>query len=107
MPDAEPGAPYQQRGIAAVAYLAAAFQAAGPEAIEQAKTQPDVRLDVLHNLNLLATTTDYGQQLDVQKPADELDYWCIVRTKSSPFFRAVVYAGARLDCASRGGCTIA
>jgi geranylgeranyl pyrophosphate synthase len=94
MLDADPRGLYQEIGMPAVANVAAAFQAAGLEAIARANLEQDVKLAALRGLNLMALTTAYGQYLDVQNPADEAAYWRLVQTKSSPFFAAAMYVGA-------------
>jgi len=98
--DADPRGEYHRIGEAAAANLAAAFQAAGLEAISRSEAATESKLEALRSLNQMMLTTAIGQYLDVQNPADEDAYWHLVRTKSSPFFGAALHVGALLGGAS-------
>jgi len=98
--DADPRGEYRRLGAPAVANLAAAFQAAGLEAILQCEAEPAAKLAAVHSLCQMAMTTALGQYGDTQNPGDEPAYWRIVRTKSAPFFGAALQIGALLGGAS-------
>jgi len=100
MLDADPRGEYHRIGEAAAANLAAAFQAAGLDAISRSEAPHQNKLEALRSLNQMMLTTALGQYLDVQNPADEAAYWHLVRTKSSPFFGAALHVGALLGGAS-------
>jgi len=99
--DEEPQGEHRRRGAPAVANLALAFQAAGLEAIARGDAPLPVQWAVLRRINQMAFVTAWGQHLDVETPQDEDAYWHLVRTKSTPFFEAALYAGAML-----GGATL-
>ena len=42
-------------------------------------------------------TTAYGQELDIQNPADEASYWLVVENKSAPFYGGAIHLGALLS----------
>jgi geranylgeranyl diphosphate synthase type I len=94
MLDNEPDGEHIFSGMGVTANLAAAFQAAGLEAIARSKTPAAARLAALDCLNRAALTTAYGQHLDIQPVADEPAYWRLVAMKSCPFFSVALYAGA-------------
>jgi len=100
--DADPRGEYQRLGAPAAANLAAAFQAAGLEAIEQSDIASTTKLSALQSLNAMALTTALGQYWDTLNPADEESYWRLVRTKSSPFFGAALHVGALFGGAPPG-----
>lgn len=92
--DADPRGEYHRLGAPAAANLAAAFQAAGLEAVAYSDLEPSARLAALVSLNGMALTTALGQHWDTLNPSDEEGYWRLVRTKSSPFFGAALHVGA-------------
>ena len=96
MLDEDPRGEYHYIGAPAAANLAVAIQALGLEVLAQSSTGAATRLDAIHSFNKMTWTTALGQHWDVQNPADEAAYWQMVQTKSSPFFGAALYAGARL-----------
>jgi geranylgeranyl diphosphate synthase type I len=105
MLDEDPRGEYRRRGMPAVTNLAAAFQAAGLEAVATSTYQdyilePEVRLAVFHRLNHMVLATALGQHWDTQNPADENSYWRMVHTKSGPFYGAALYVGALYGGAS-------
>ncbi len=94
MLDDDPRGIHHRLGMPGAANLAVAFQAAGLEVIANCKVQEKVKMAVLENLNRMMMTTALGQHLDVQNPPDEMAYWKLVRTKSSPFFGTALLIGA-------------
>ncbi len=94
--DDDPRGEYRQVGPALAANFASSFQAAALEALFPGPSQPTTRLSALHSLNRMILTLSFGQYLDVRTPADEVDYWQIVQTKSGPFFGAAFRLGALL-----------
>ncbi|MBM2851139.1 MAG: hypothetical protein HW418_4081, partial [Anaerolineales bacterium] len=92
--DADPRGEYHRLGSPAAANLAAAFQAAGLEAVAQSDIDQVAKLAALRSLNAMALTTALGQYWDTLNPADEEGYWRLVQTKSSPFFGAALHVGA-------------
>jgi geranylgeranyl pyrophosphate synthase len=75
--------------------LASAFQALSMEAILQSDLDPSIQYRLLACLNTSAHETALGQYWDAMNPQDESSYWRVAQTKSSPFFRAAFYSGAR------------
>ena len=51
----------------------------------------------LDSLNRMMLTTAYGQELDIQNPADEASYWRVVENKSAPFYGGAIHLGALLS----------
>lgn len=98
--DSDPRGEYHHIGAPATANLAAAFQAISLEAIAQSQANAEVKLMALQSLNRAALLTALGQQLDAQNPADEMAYWRVVQTKSSPFYGMAFQVGALLGGAS-------
>lgn len=98
--DDDPRGEYHKIGVSTTANFAAALQAAGLEAIARSEVSEVVKLVALDSLNQMMLATAFGQQLDVQNPADEEVYWRAVRTKSSPFFGTALQVGALFGGAS-------
>ncbi len=96
MLDEDPRGEHQRSGHAAAANLAAAFQAAGLALIAGCGAQAERRAAALATLNEMVLATAIGQHLDVQNPADEADYWRMVRLKSGPYHAAGLKVGALL-----------
>ncbi|MAT96407.1 MAG: hypothetical protein CL608_04620 [Anaerolineaceae bacterium] len=99
MLDDDPRGEYQRIGMPSAANMAVALAAIGTEALTRNK-QEMVRITAVNALNEMLSQTAWGQYLDVQNPSDEAAYWHLVRSKSSPFFRAALYVGALLGGAS-------
>lgn len=98
--DEDPRGVHHTIGTAQAANLAATFQAVGLDAISSSAAKPQTKLRVLHHLNEMLLTTAFGQHLDIHNPSNEDDYWQLVRTKSTPFFREAFYIGALLGQAT-------
>ncbi|MCA9988753.1 MAG: polyprenyl synthetase family protein [Anaerolineales bacterium] len=95
MLDADPRGRHQQIGMPATANMASALQAVSLAAIYQAGQLPAERkAAIMHSLGQMMGQIAWGQQLDVQNPADEAGYWRVVQTKSAPFFSMALYIGA-------------
>ena len=94
MLDEDPRGEYHRIGVGSAANLAAAFQAAGLEAICMSQSEPYTKIDGICSLNKMMLFTAFGQHMDSQNLQDEDDYWELVRTKSSPFFGAALHVGA-------------
>jgi geranylgeranyl pyrophosphate synthase len=80
----------------AVSNLAAAFQASALEALANDSRFCDStdKAAAMRALNGMILSTAYGQYLDVQRVANESDYWRVVEFKSSPFYGAALNIGA-------------
>lgn len=100
MLDSDPRGEHQRVGMPAAANMACALQAAGLDVIARGECKPRIKLTALYNINRMFLTTALGQLWDVKNPADEADYWRIVRTKSSPFFGSTLQIGGLLGGAS-------
>jgi geranylgeranyl diphosphate synthase type I len=100
MLDADPKGEHLRLGPASTSNLASALQAAGLEAITSSNACPEVQSAVQNKLNQMLLMTALGQHWDSLNPQDEESYWRVVRAKSSPFFGAALYAGARMGGAS-------
>ena len=96
MLDGDPRGTYRQSGEPAAANMACSLQAAALAAIARCDATPASRLAALGSMNQMILTTTLGQYWDVQRPADEVSYWRVVRTKSSPFFGTALQVGALL-----------
>jgi len=94
MLDEDPRGEYNYAGPAKTANYAAAFQAAGIEALLRSKGQPAAKLSALQNINQMILVLAQGQHLDVQTSINEAMYWKIVEYKSASFFGAAMYLGA-------------
>lgn len=92
--DADPRGYHHQIGQAAAANLASALQALGLEAIAHAPLPAPTQAAIMHSLGQMMGQTAHGQALDVQNPQDEVGYWRVVATKSTPFFSTALYIGA-------------
>jgi geranylgeranyl pyrophosphate synthase len=101
MLDSDPRGEHQRVGMPAAANMACALQAAGLDVIARGENKARVKLAALYHFNRMFLTTALGQLWDVKTPADEADYWRIVRTKSSPFFGSTLQIGGLL-----GGATL-
>lgn len=100
MLDEDPRGEYNHAGPAKTANYAAAFQAAGLEALLRNKRQPAAKLLALRNINQMILVLALGQHLDVQTLIDEAIYWKIVEYKSASFFGTAMYLGALFGGAS-------
>ncbi len=98
--DEDPRGEYHNLGTAQTANLAAGFQAVGLDAVSKCDAKPQTKLLILQHLNQMLLTTTFGQHLDIHNPSNELDYWKLVRTKSTPFFSTAFYIGALLGQAT-------
>lgn len=100
--DNDPRGQHHQFGAAAVSNMASAFQALGFEVINQIKADSKVHEAIHSSLNRMLYTTALGQYLDSLNPNDEVSYWKVVQTKSSPFFGAALEIGALAGGTSTG-----
>lgn len=98
--DEDPRGRHHRLGAGGAANLAAAFQSTALQAAADCAAPKAARLDVLERLNHMFFSTAWGQYLDALNPADEAGYWQVAESKSSPFFAAAFYAGARLGGAN-------
>jgi len=96
MLDDDPRGEYRRSGSGRASNFALAFQSAGMDALLRSGASSSVRLAALDSLNRLMLTTSYGQELDVQNPADERSYWRVVELKSAPFYGGALQLGAVL-----------
>lgn len=92
---------HHQLGMAQTANLASAFQATALELVAGCSASRPVRLQAMAWLNQMMAMTALGQAWDSQNPAGEVDYWQLIRTKSSPFFGAALAMGALLGGADK------
>jgi geranylgeranyl pyrophosphate synthase len=101
MLDEDPRGEHNLLGLPATANMAAAFQSLGLEAIHRSWLPPDVRLAASMSLNNMVRKTSFGQYLDTTLTSiDEVTYWKIVQSKSSPFFGAALQIGGLYGGAS-------
>lgn len=96
MLDDDPRGEYHRIGSGRASNFAIAFQAAGMDALIGSRASAPVRLEALDSLNRMMLTTAYGQELDVQNPADEASYWRVVENKSAPFYGCALHLGTIL-----------
>ncbi|HJR78517.1 MAG TPA: polyprenyl synthetase family protein [Anaerolineales bacterium] len=94
MLDEDPRGEYHRIGHGRAANLAAAFQAAGMDALIGSQASTQVKLEALKGLNQMLLRTAHGQDLDVQNPVDESSYWRVVKHKSAPFYGCGLHLGA-------------
>ena len=94
MLDDDPRGEYHRIGHGRAANFAVAFQAAGAQALLESGSSPKVRFEALTSLSQMMSTTAFGQELDIQNPADENSYWQIVKNKSAPFYGCAFHLGA-------------
>ena len=100
MLDNDPRGEYQRLGYGRAANLAAAFQAAGVEALLGSGASTKVRHEAVKSLSQMTSTTAFGQELDIQNPADEKSYWQVVENKSVPFYGCAFHLGALFGSAT-------
>lgn len=96
MLDDDPRGEFRHIGSGKAANFALAFQCAGMDALMRSGASSTIRLAALNSLNHMMLMTAYGQELDVQNPADEVAYWRVVENKSAPFFGCALHLGAIL-----------
>ncbi len=96
MLDEDPRGEYLRIGSGRAANFAAAFQAAGVEALLRSPASIKVSQEAVYSLTRMMWKTALGQDLDVQNPTDEESYWRVVENKSTPFFGCAFYLGALL-----------
>ena len=92
--DDDPRGEYHRIGSGRAANFALAFQAAGMDALVESGASSSIVLPAVNSLNRMMLTTAYGQDLDIQNPADETSYWQVVENKSAPFYGYAVHLGA-------------
>lgn len=100
MLDHDPRGQYHRIGSGRAANLAIAFQAAGVEALLESGVKVKVRNEAVKSLTKMMSVTAFGQELDVQNPADEASYWQVVENKSAPFYGCAFHLGALFGEAS-------
>ena len=96
MLDGDPRGEYHQLGAGVAANQAAILQAAALQIVADSNWESAIKLAVGNALNEMTLHTALGQHMDVHNPNTEAAYWELARAKSSPFFIASVYIGARL-----------
>jgi geranylgeranyl pyrophosphate synthase len=94
MLDEDPRGEYHRAGPAKTANYAAAFQAAGLEALLGNKWHSVLKLSALKSINAMILILALGQHLDVQALIDEATYWKVVENKSASFFGTAFYLGS-------------
>jgi len=94
MLDHDPRGEYHRIGNGRAANFALAFQAAGAEALLESGANIKVRSEALISLSQMMSITAFGQDLDIQNPADENSYWQVVKNKSAPFYGCAFHLGA-------------
>ncbi|HSL29790.1 MAG TPA: polyprenyl synthetase family protein [Anaerolineales bacterium] len=94
MLDDDPRGEYRRIGSGRASNFALAFQSAGMDALMCSGISSTIRLAALNSLNRMMLTTAYGQELDIQNPADEVAYWRVVENKSAPFYGCAIHLGA-------------
>ena len=94
MLDDDPRGEYHRIGSGRAANFAIAFQAAGVEALLNSGVSTQVRFEALKSLSQMMSITAFGQDLDIQNPADEKSYWQVVKNKSAPFYGCAFHLGA-------------
>ena len=94
MLDDDPRGEYHRIGSGRAANLAVAFEAAGVDALLQSGVSTKVRIEAVKSLSQMMNITAFGQELDVQNPADEISYWQVVKNKSAPFYGCAFHLGA-------------
>jgi geranylgeranyl pyrophosphate synthase len=93
--DADPRGEHHRLGMPLTANLATVFQQLALEALDKHKfADANAKMMAQYGLHDMMLKTALGQYLDFQNPIDEVAYWRIVQTKSSPFFGAAFYVGA-------------
>lgn len=93
MLDDDPRGEYHRIGSGRASNFALAFQNAGMDALIKSGASSSVRQEALDSLNRMMRTTAYGQELDIQNPADEASYWRVVENKSAPFYGCALHLG--------------
>jgi geranylgeranyl pyrophosphate synthase len=94
MLDDDPRGEYHRVGSGRAANFAVAFQGAGVEAILESGVKTKVQNEAVKSLSQMMSTTAFGQELDIQNPADETSYWQVVENKSAPFYGCAFHLGA-------------
>ncbi|MCI0550556.1 MAG: polyprenyl synthetase family protein [Anaerolineae bacterium] len=94
MLDDDPRGEYHRIGSGRAANFAVAFQAAGVEALLGNRASTKVRHEAVKSLSQMMSITAFGQELDIQNPADEKSYWQVVENKSAPFYGCAFHLGA-------------
>ena len=89
-----------ETNLARLSNLASAFNALGHLAIDQSSLDAGRKNESSRSLDEMLIATSVGQFLDEQKPADEADYWHLIRLKSAPFFGCTFQIGALAGKAS-------
>jgi len=98
--DEDPRGVHNEIGTARAANLASAFQAAGMRGGIEGGYPNAGTLAGGERIAHVIVRTALGQELDVQIPDSEEDYWHVVRSKSSPYWETALYTGAMLGGAS-------
>lgn len=96
MLDDDPRGLHNVIGLPGSANLALALFNVSLDLISQSHADDRIQFLTICKLNRMMATTALGQYLDVRGPANEDDYWRIVRMKSSPFFGTALYVGAMM-----------
>ncbi|MCI0554890.1 MAG: polyprenyl synthetase family protein, partial [Anaerolineae bacterium] len=94
MLDNDPRGEYHRIGSGRAANFAVAFQATGVETLLKNEASMKVREEAVRSLSQMMSITAFGQELDIQNPADEKSYWQVVENKSAPFYECAFHLGA-------------
>lgn len=100
MLDDDPRGEYHRLGSPTTANLALAAQAVSLEVLAQSALPLEAKLAACQKMNEAALVIAFGQHLDTQNPADEVAYWQVVASKSTPLFSTGLYLGALCGGAS-------
>lgn len=102
--DEDPRGLQHQIGAGRAANLSTALLGMAADVLRNA--DPAVSQPAIAAIIQLQMDTAYGQELDVQNPASEEEYWAVAHAKSSPYFATglflgALFAGAGVESASQ------
>lgn len=101
--DEDPRGLQHQIGVGRAANLSTALLGMAADVLQNA--QPAVSQPAIAAIVRMQMDTAYGQELDVQNPSSEEDYWAVAHAKSSPYFATGLYLGALFAGAGRESAT--
>lgn len=93
MLDLDPRGYHHEAGEGAAANMADGFHAAGAKLILESSLEPSRKLAALESIEWMMGQTAFGQYLDIKNPDNEIEYWNMVKTKSSPYFASGLEVG--------------
>lgn len=91
--DEDPSGDYRSLGAGATANLALALQGLAHRLLEETAVASATRTALQESLARMTLATAFGQNLDVQGPRDEEEYWRVVEAKSPPLFGMALALG--------------